>query len=153
MKLLTERMFTARKARVAILLSLLLAAGGCAHRAAKPRDVVRGSTPPDLTGAPDSELQRHTGERVRLRGQFSLRGKIGPFILVGGRPVYLVPQGSFSWGEPYASMEGRDVLVTGTLRFAHGAEPTPEALPEGRAPDHFYFEAETVKVELSQRAR
>ena len=142
------------KALATILLSLLLAAGGCAHRASKPREVVRGSSIPlDLTGAPDSELQRHTGERVSLRGRFSLRGKTGPFILVGGRPVYLVPKGSFSWGEPYASMEGKDVLVTGTLRFAHGAEPTPEALPEGRAPDHFYFEAETAKVELSQRAQ
>jgi hypothetical protein len=141
------------KTRVAILLSLLLAAGGCAHRASKPRDVVRGSIPLDLTGAPDGELQRHTGARVSLRGQFSLRGKIGPFILVGRRPVYLVPKGSFSWGEPYASMEGKDVRVTGTLRFARGAEPRPEALPEGRAPDHFYFEAETAKVELSERER
>jgi len=34
-----------------------------------------------------------------MRGQFSLRGKVGPFILVGGRPIYLVPKGSFSWGE------------------------------------------------------
>jgi hypothetical protein len=105
----------------------------------------------DLTGASDSELQQHLGESVIMRGRFSLRGKIGPFILVGGRPVYLVSKGSFSWGEPYASMEGRDVRVTGTLRFAHYPEPTPDALPAGRAPDHFYFEAETAKVELSER--
>jgi hypothetical protein len=108
-------------------------------------------TPVDLTSATDSELQQHLGDRVTMRGQFSLRGKIGPFILVGGRPIYFVSKGSFSWGKPYASMEGQDVRVTGTLRFAHYAEPPPRALPVGRADDHFYFEAETAKVELSQR--
>jgi hypothetical protein len=104
-----------------------------------------------LTGASDSELQRHVGERVNMRGKFSLRGKTGPFILVGGRPVYLVPKGSFSWGEPYASMEGLDVSVTGTLMFAHYTQPAQGALPEGRPTDHFYFEAETARVELIKR--
>lgn len=146
--------------RLAISLALLLAAAGCARRASMPVDVQRGpaqqdvqrdTTPLDLTGASDGELQQHLGEIVTMRGQFSLRGKVGPFIVVGGRPVYLVPKGSFSWGEPYASMEGRDVRVTGTLRFVHYPEPKPGDLPEGRAPDHFYFEAETAKVELSQR--
>jgi Domain of unknown function (DUF4440) len=108
-------------------------------------------TPSDLTSASDSELQQHLGERVQMRGRFSLRGKVGPFILVGGRPIYLVPTGAFSWGEAYARMEGKDVHVTGTLRFAHYPTPTPEALPEGRPSDHFYFEAETAQIELSQR--
>ena len=128
--------------RHAIALVLLLAVAGCAHRAA---------TPVDLTSASDSELQQHLGERVTMHGWFSLRAKLGPFILVGGRPIYLVPKGSFSWGEPYASMEGQDVRVTGALRFAHYPESRQGALPEGRAPDHFYFEAETAKVELSGR--
>ena len=119
------------KMRVVILLSIALAAGGCAHRRVKPVEVVRDRAVLDLTGASDSELQQHLGERVTIHGKFSLRGKIGPFILAGGRPVYLVPKGSFNWGEPYASMEGRDVRVTGTLRFAHYPEPAPEALPEG----------------------
>ena len=137
--------------RLAISLALLLAAAGCAHRASKPLDVQRAPTPVDLTSAPDSELQQHLGERVTMRGRFSLRGKVGPFILAGGRPIYLVPKGSFSWGEPYASMEGKDVRVTGTLRFAHYPEPPPEAVPAGRALNHFYFEAETAKVEVSRR--
>lgn len=83
-----------------------------------------------------------------MRGKFSLRGKIAPFILSGGRPIYIKPSGSFSWGEDYAKMEGRDVRVTGTLRFVHYPTPSPQALPVGRAPDHFYFEAETAKIEL-----
>jgi hypothetical protein len=105
-----------------------------------------------LTGAPDSELQQHLGENVTMHGQFSLYGKIGPFILIAGRPIYLVPHGSFSWGESYASMEGQDVRVTGTLRFAHSSEPSPGDSTVARASDHFYFEAETAKVELSQKS-
>jgi len=139
------------KIRLAISLALFLAAAGCAHRASIPRAVRPAPTPSDLTSASDSELQQRLGERVTMRGRFSLRGKVGPFILVGGRPIYLVSKGSFSWGEPYASMEGRDVRVTGTLRFAHYPEPPTQALPEGRAPDHFYFEAETAKLEVSER--
>jgi len=130
--------------RLSVSLAVLLAAAGCAQRAPIP-------TPFDLTSAPDSELQQHLGAIVTMHGQFSLYGKIAPFIQVAGRPIYLVPQGSFSWGEPYARMEGQDVRVTGTLRFAHYPEPPPGPSPVGRAFDHFYFEAETAKVELSQR--
>ena len=42
-------------------------------------------------------------------------------------------------------MEGKDVRVTGTLRFAHY-----EAFPE-HPPDQFYFEAEKAKIELNER--
>ena len=128
---------------VSLSLAALLAAAGCAQRAATP-------TPFDLTSAPSSELQQHVGENVTMHGQFSLYGKIGPFILVAGRPIYLVARGSLSWGEPYASMEGQDVRVTGTLRFAHYPEPPPGDSTRARALDHFYFEAETAKVEVSQ---
>jgi hypothetical protein len=139
------------EARLAILLVLLMATAGCAHRVSSPLEAQRAQTPLDLTGASDAELQQHLGQLVTMRGQFSLRGKVGPFILVAGRPVYLVSKGSFSWGEPYARMEGQDVRVTGTLRFVHYPQPPTGALPEGRATDHFYFEAETAKIELSQR--
>jgi hypothetical protein len=131
--------------RLSISLAAILAAAGCAQRAATP-------TPFDLTSAPVSELHRHLGETVTMHGQFSLYGKIGPFILVAGRPIYLEPHGSFSWGEPYASMEGQDIRVTGTLRFAHYPEPPPGDSTVARALDHFYFEAETAKVEASQKS-
>ena len=137
--------------RLAILLVILPAVAGCAHHASTQPRAQRVRTPVDLTGAPDAELRQHLGERVTMSGQFSLRGKTGPFILDGGRPIYLVSKGSFFWGEPYASMEGRDVRVTGTLRFAHYPEPQSGYLPAGRPPDHFYFAAETAKVELIRR--
>ena len=133
---------------LSISLAAILVAAGCSRRAMTPTPA-----PFDLTGAPDSELQQHLGENVTMHSQFSLYGKIGPFILVAGRPIYLVSHGSFSWGESYASMEGQDVRVTGTLRFAHYPTPPPQALPVARALDHFYFEAETAKVELVKRRR
>jgi hypothetical protein len=132
---------------LSISLAAILVAAGCSQRAMTPTPA-----PFDLTGAPDSELQQHLGENVTMHGQFSLYGKIGPFILIAGRPIYLVPHGSFSWGESYASMEGQDVRVTGTLRFAHSSEPSPGDSTVARASDHFYFEAETAKVELSQKS-
>lgn len=115
-------------------------------RASTPLDV-----PLDLSNVSNSEWQRHLGENVTMRGRFSLLGKTGPFIVVGKRPIYLKPNGSFSWGEPYRSLEGRIVRVTGTLRFAKYPTAPKRELPVARASDHFYFEAETAKVELSER--
>ncbi len=147
---------------IVISLALLLAPARCTQDAPTPLAVQpspmpastqRALTPLDVTNASESELMQHLGESVTIRGKFSMRGKVGPFILVHGRPIYLEPHGSFSWGNSYARMEGRTVRVTGTLRFAHYPTPPPQALPEGRAPDHFYFEAETAKVELVKRRR
>jgi hypothetical protein len=119
----------------------------------KTRQIFKGTRPSivlDLTNASDDELQQHLGERITMHGRFSLRGKLGPFI-VATRPVYLLAKGSFSWGRAYARMEARDVRVTGTLRFAHYPEPSRGALAEGRPTDHFYFEAETSRIELNKR--
>ena len=144
--------------RLVFCLALVIAPSKCAQHptpATNPQrsstaQAQRAATSLDLTNASDGELQEHVGELVTMCGKFSLRGKIAPFILVGGRPIYLKPSGSFSWGEDYAKLEGRDVRVTGTLRFAHYPDPSPEALPVGRASDHFFFEAETARIELAR---
>ena len=128
--------------RLSISLVVLLAAAGCAKRIPAPFD---------LTSAAETELQQHLGENVTMHGRFSLYGKLAPFIQVGGRPIYLEPQGSFSWGERYESLEGQEVRVIGTLRFAQYPKPPPGDSAVAHASDHFYFEAETAKVELSQR--
>ncbi|HVS20954.1 MAG TPA: hypothetical protein VHD88_03860, partial [Pyrinomonadaceae bacterium] len=112
-----------------------------------PAAPAKPASPPDLSRADDSELRRHLGESVTMHGRFSLRGKIGPFILVDGRPVYLVSSGSFVWDRNYEKLEGLAVRVTGTLRFAHYPDATQDPLPVARVPDHFYFEAETARVE------
>ena len=135
---------------LAVLVALVFATG-CAHHVTAPLNVKRSSAPTDLTAASESELRKHIGESVTMRGTFSLFGKLAPFILVSGRPIYLESKGPISWGEPYVSMQDKDVRVTGTLRFAQYPKPPAGDLPEGRAPDHFYFEQETAKVELDQK--
>ena len=88
------------------------------------------------------------GQPVTLRGEFSLRGKIGPFILIGGRPVYVLARGAYSWGPSYERMEGKLVILTGTLHF-YKAPPAPAGrVVEARLPDHYYMEAESAQVEL-----
>jgi hypothetical protein len=98
----------------------------------------------NLDEASDSELLGHVGENVTLHGKWSLRGLVGPYILVNNRSVYLVSKGNSSWGEKYARMEGKDVRITGVLRYRH-YEPSTEQHPH----DHFYFETETAKIELN----
>jgi hypothetical protein len=140
----------------AVLLLLALASAGYAQRlprpvidgVRKPAEVGRSKKPADLTDSPDSELHQRLGERVIMHGKFSLRGKAGPFILVRERPIYIQPHGPISWKKSYAGMEGKDVQVTGILRFEKNPEAGSGSLPAGTLSDHFYFEAESAKIEL-----
>ncbi len=104
------------------------------------------SCPPDVTGATGANLQRHVGEPVTFRGTFSVRGKAGPFVVGAGQPIYLVPRGTFTWGEPFVGMEQREVRVTGTLRHAFAATPNTDAV--AASGDYFFVEAETAIVRL-----
>ena len=127
--------------RAAAFLSIVVPAGGCDH----PR-----STPEDATAGSYEVSHTLIGEQVTIRGTFSLRGKFGPYVLLGNQQVvYLVPSGSFKWGKPYSEMEGKLVAATGTLRFfqAPNAEPADPAF--ARAPDYFYLEAETAQLRLN----
>jgi hypothetical protein len=103
----------------------------------------------NLNEASESELLKHVGEKVTMDGKWSLLGKIGPYILVATGPIYVVSQGSYSWGEKYERMEGKDVRVTGVLRYAHSEAASEGPSSEQHVPDHFYFEAETTKIELN----
>jgi hypothetical protein len=123
---------------------VLLLSASCAQKNPVPlKDQVSTQSNVNLNEVSDSELLGYVGEKVTMHGKWSLRGLIGPYILANNGPIYLVSKGNFSWGEQYARMEGKDVRVTGVLRYAH-YEPSTEQHP----PDHFYFEAETAKIEL-----
>jgi TonB family protein len=102
----------------------------------------------------DVDLSTLVGQQVTLRGQFSMRGKIGPFIVVSGKNVYLEPRGSFSWGKHYSRMQGKHVSVTGTLRFykAPPAREHDDSVAAG-LPEYFYFEAEHAIVRLEKQRR
>jgi len=100
---------------------------------------------------PNPDLRGRIGQEVTLRGTFSLRGKIGPFVLVSGNPVYLVAAGSFSW-QPYSRLEGKIVSVTGVLHFFKApVEPDPPGPIAARPPDYFYFEAASAVVKAAER--
>ena len=125
---------------------VILITTSCAHQnSIASKEQVSAET--DLTSASESELLKHVGERVTIHGRFSLKGKVGPYILIRSGPIYLVAQGNFSWGEDYARMEGRDVRVTGILRFAHYPPASEAPTAEARPQDHYYFEAEKAKIE------
>ena len=88
------------------------------------------------------------GQPVTLRGMFSLRGKLGPFVMIGKRVVYLIAGGSFSWRPAYERMEGKMVTISGTLRFYKALPVREGPIAEARPPDHYYMEAESARVEL-----
>ena len=128
--------------RVATFLSIAIfvLAGGCDH----PR-----STPENATPASYEVLHTLIGKQVTIRGKFSLRGKFGPYVLLGNQQVvYLEPKGSFTWGKPYSEMEGKLVEATGTLRFYHAPPAEPSERAVARAPDHYYFAVETTQLRL-----
>jgi hypothetical protein len=133
-------------------IAIVLLAAGCDH----PR-----STPKDTTEASNEVSRTLIGRQVTIHGTFSLRGVVGPYVLLSNQQVvYLVPRGSFTWGEPYSEMEGKLVAATGTLRFYHSpdAKPADQAMARRYPPDayarprdYFYLEAETAQVRLISR--
>ncbi|HEY2913660.1 MAG TPA: hypothetical protein VGK21_09900 [Candidatus Angelobacter sp.] len=105
-----------------------------------------GSPKPDFY---DAVWQNLVGQRITIRGKFSLLGKIGPYIALDeGQEVYLVHGGSFTWGRHYSEMEGKRVAARGILRFYHAppTERTDRAV--AHAPDYFYLEVETAHLRL-----
>jgi hypothetical protein len=122
-------------------IAIVIPAEGCGHRS---------STPENATTDSYEVLHTLIGKHVTIRGKFSLFGKFGPYILLSNQQVvYLVPKGSFTWGEPYSEMEGKLVAATGTLSFFHSPDSGSAGPAVAQAPDYFYFEAETVLLRLS----
>ena len=143
--------------RIATSIVFLLAVSACTrvatntHVGTASRQVAMAPTTPiDLTGSTADEWQRHLGETVIMHGTFSLFGKTAPYITVRNEPIYIKPQGSFSWGNEYARLERREVRVTGTLRFVHHDQTPQGDVTQQREYDHYYFDAETSKIELDR---
>jgi len=101
------------------------------------------------------ELIDRVGEKVTLRGRFSLRGKQAPFVLVGKDQVYLIPDmrnaETFTWGEPYVSMENRQVILTGVLKRYEPplpAVPVPGTVQQ--SPPYFFLELRDTTIFLAR---
>ncbi len=106
--------------------------------------------PPDISAASDAVWRHYVNQRVAFRGVFSLRGKIGAFVVVAAaRPIYVVSHGNFTWGEPYVGMENREVEVIGTLRYAQETMPITDAMQA--SPEHFFVDAETASIKAAQK--
>jgi hypothetical protein len=61
--------------------------------------------------------------------------------------VYLIAEASFTWGEPYVSLENREVTITGVLRRyepTRAATPIPDAVQQSMA--HFFFEMRNTTI-------
>ena len=141
---MTGRLSKGSRAASFLSIAIVVLAGGCHHPRSTPGDAA--------TTASDEVLHTLIGTQVTIRGTFSLRGKFGPYVLLGNQHVvYLVPRGSFTWGEPYSEMEGKLVAATGTLRFYHEPNAEPENPAVARPPDYFYLEAETAQLRLISR--
>jgi hypothetical protein len=117
----TGRLSKGLRAATFLSIAIVVLAGGCDH----PR-----STPEDATAASYEVLHTLIGKQVTIRGKFSLLGKFGPYVLLGNQQVvYLVPRGSFTWGEPYSQMEGKLVAATGTSAFITHLTPNQQTQP------------------------
>jgi len=128
------------RAATSLSIAIVVVLGGCEHSR---------STPEEATAVSYEVLPTLIGKQVTVRGQFSLRGKFGPYVLLDNQKVvYLVSRGSFTWGKPYTEMEGKLVAATGTLRFYQAPDAKPANPAVARAPDYFYLEAETAQVWL-----
>ena len=142
---MTGRLSKGLLAATSLSIAIVVLAGGCDH----PR-----STSEDATAVSDEVSQTLIGKQITIRGKFSLRGKFGPYVLLGNQQVvYLVPRGSFTWGEPYSEMEGKLVAATGTLSFYHAPNTEPADPAFARAPDYFYLEAETAQLRIISHLR
>jgi hypothetical protein len=109
--------------------------------------IVSGCANQPVAGGSQTDLPRLVGQDVTLSGKFELYGKAGPFIYCNGQPVYVMPQGSFTWGSQYDAMEGKDVSISGVLHFRHFERVmTGDAVQQPL--DYYYFDAETAKVSL-----
>lgn len=124
-----------------LLIAMAALAGGCTHPQASPESA---------TTAENEVSHALIGKQITVRGKFSLRGVVGPYVLLENQQVvYLVASGSFTWGEPYSEMEGKLVVATGILRFSRQPEAAPTDRSIARPPDYFYFEAETAQLRLA----
>ena len=109
--------------------------------------VLSGCANAPVAGNASTDLERMVGQAVTLSGKFELYGKMGPYIYYNGQPVYLVPQGSFTWGSQYDSFEGKEVSINGVLHFRHFERARTSDVVE-QPLDFYYFDPETAKVGL-----
>jgi hypothetical protein len=112
--------------------------------------------PPDLTGTNAKTLDAHLGRVVSLRGKLGV-GMHGDF-LAGATPkdvvFYIIadrpPSGHYRRPESWDQLRGRQVRVTGTLKFRKFPRP-PDGKYEGGwsqpPPDYYYMVLQQTQIQ------
>jgi hypothetical protein len=91
--------------------------------------------PVDLTRKSEAAYHKYIGRRVTVSGRFSQGGKFGTLIKTGKVQVYLISDSPHQSSD--AALEGRRVIVLGTLRF-RPANSSRDPSVAG-APAYYYF--------------
>ena len=133
--------------RKTLIVASFLICASCAHNESEiPRQQVstQSNTNAAQSDGPDPELMKQVGERVTLTGTYSEQGVYGSFVVVNNQQMSMRPAYAFPT-DKYHQLEGKQVRITGVLRYAHytGGGQHP--------PDGFYFESETVTIELAEK--
>jgi hypothetical protein len=126
--------------RIAIQIAVIFAASGCTQKVAP---------------APETKDKLPTliGQSLTVTGEFKLFGKLGPYITTSGEEIYILPSSNAS--QRFELLDGRQVSAAGVLRYQHYEHPIahqPAAVPVPSPPqDHYYFSADTVRIEAIRR--
>jgi hypothetical protein len=83
---------------------------------------IASDKPPDVSGESEASLHRFVDRPVLVRGRFSMRGKVAPFIDTGKVQIYLKPENGPDFD---SESEGKQLVAIGTLHYQ----------PENRSPD------------------
>jgi hypothetical protein len=93
-----------------------------------------GDKPPDISREPLASWHRYIDHVVIVRGHFSLRGKVAPFIDTGKTQVYLMPENRPDFD---VASEGKEMAVLGTLHYQREGHSSKSAVATNAA--YFYL--------------
>lgn len=95
-------------------------------------------------------VPKNIGKFVSVRGKFSSKGKLGPFLKLRERdePVYLLPNQQTAPTRTATKLwfaEGTDLTARGTLLYRAGVKQST-AEPVADAGNYYYFDINTVQL-------
>lgn len=112
--------------------------------------------PPDITGANKKTLDAHLGKVVSMRGKLHLgvHGEVLEGATHKDAAFYIIaeipPSGEFRLPDSWMQLRGRQVSVTGTLRFRTFPRP-PDGKYEGGwsqpPPDYYYMVLQQTQIQ------
>ena len=83
-----------------------------------------GDKPPDISDESEASLHRYVDRPVVVRGHFSMRGKVAPFINTGKTQIYIKCDNP---PDIDSTLEGKEMIVVGTLHYQPDVRDTDPA--------------------------